>query len=81
MAILLETYTTAHLVYAARNLADGTQVLLPRIVLPRTCRRLDGVTKIAYESRAEAKAARTKYEAVYRCKNCGRHHIATRRRE
>jgi RNase P subunit RPR2 len=80
MAILVETHTQAHLVYEARNLANGSQVLLPRIVLPRTCRRLDGVTKISYESRTEAKAARAKYEVVYRCRNCGRHHVATRHR-
>jgi hypothetical protein len=77
MAIVVETHTTAHLVYEARNLVNGSQVLVPRIVLPRTCRRLDGVTKIAYESRAEARAARAKHHVAYRCKNCGYFHLAT----
>ena len=45
-----------------------------------SCRWLDGVMKVALESRAGAKAARTKHETVYQCPNCGFHHVATRHR-
>ncbi|HEY1976389.1 MAG TPA: hypothetical protein VGG89_07590 [Candidatus Baltobacteraceae bacterium] len=59
---------------------DGTQVLVPQVLLPRTCRRLDGVTKVAYATRAEAKAAKTKHHTVYRCPHCGAFHLATKLR-
>lgn len=70
----------SQLVFAARPMRDGSQVLVPRVMLPRTCRRLDGVTKVAYESRSEAKGARSKHDCLYRCPHCGWYHLATRRR-
>ena len=68
------------IIYASRSLPDGSQVLIPRFVMPRTCRRLDGVTKVTYATRAEAKAAKAKHHAVYRCPNCGGLHLATKHR-
>lgn len=70
--------SAASILFVGRPLPDGTQVLVPQLVRPRTCRRLDGVTKIAYASRAEAKGARTKHDSLYRCPHCGHFHLATR---
>ena len=74
----LERIPAAHLLLVGRPLPDGSQVLVPRVVLPRTCRRLDGVTKAAYASRAEAKGAATKHHAVYRCPHCSAFHLASK---
>ncbi len=67
-------------IFVGRPMPDGSQTLVPRIVRPRTCRRLDGVTKISYSSRSEAKAARTKVARVYRCPHCRAYHLATKHR-
>ena len=80
MLTTTEIGTTGQVVFADRILPDGSHVLVPQIVLPRTCRRLDGATKVCYATRAEAKAARTKHDAVYHCPNCGTYHLATRHR-
>jgi hypothetical protein len=68
------------LVIIGRWLPNGSHVLIPKTVLPRTCRRLDGVVKVAFDSRAEAKAARTKHDVAYRCRHCARFHLATKHR-
>jgi uracil-DNA glycosylase len=54
------TDATARLLFVGRPMPGGTQVLVSQVVRSRTCRRLDGITKIAYGTRAEEKAARTK---------------------
>lgn len=69
------------IVFAAKVLPDGSQVLVPSVRRPRTCRRLDGIVKVAYEGRAAAKAARTKHDVVYRCPNCKRYHLATKKQK
>lgn len=78
--LMTQESASTSLVFAARPLPGGAQVLVPVIVRPRTCHRLDGVAKVAYGSRAEAKAARTKHHGVYRCPNCKAFHLATKRR-
>jgi hypothetical protein len=78
MMTILETLPAARLVFVARPMPGGAQVLVPQIVRPRTCRRLDGVAKIGYATRAEAKAATTKHHDVYRCPHCDAFHLATR---
>lgn len=70
----------ADCIFEARPLPNGTHVLVPRIRLPRTCRRLDGVVKVAFDSRAEARRARPKHQHAYRCPNCRQFHLATDRR-
>jgi len=80
MRTAVETIPEARFLFVDRPMPDGSHVLVPRLIRPRTCRRLDGVTKVAYATRAEAKAARTKHDDVYRCPNCGAFHLATRRR-
>ena len=77
---IVSAANATQIVYASRSLPDGSQVLIPRLVMPRTCRRLDGVTKMTYSTRAEAKAAKTKHHAVYGCPNCGAFHLATKHR-
>lgn len=79
MQTVFDRNPAAQLLFVGRPMPNGTQVLVPRVVLPRTCRRLDGVTKIAYATRAEAKAAKTKHDAAYRCPHCAAFHLATRR--
>lgn len=74
----LERNPGARLLFVGRPLPDGSQVLVPRVVLPRTCRRLDGVAKLAYATRAEAKAAATKHHIVYRCTHCASFHLASK---
>ncbi|HTV73645.1 MAG TPA: hypothetical protein VME66_08080 [Candidatus Acidoferrales bacterium] len=78
MLTMLEPIAGARHIFVTRPMPNGTQVLVPRLMLPRTCRRLDGVTKISYATRADAKAARTKHDEVYRCANCGAYHLATK---
>ncbi len=65
-------------VFVGRPMPTGAQVLVPKIVRPRTCRRADGVTKVAYADRRGAKAARSKHDLAYRCPNCGSFHLATK---
>ncbi len=74
----LERNPAARVLFVGRPLPNGSQVLVPRVVLPRTCRRLDGATKIAYATRTEAKAAATKHHAVYRCPHCPAFHLASK---
>jgi hypothetical protein len=71
---------TMNVIFEARILPDGRHVLVPKPQRPRTCRRADGVPKIAYGSRAAARGARSKHQHLYRCPNCGRYHLATDRR-
>jgi hypothetical protein len=78
MLTMLERTAATQLRFIGRPMPDGKQVLVPQVVRPRTCRRLDGVTKIAYSSRAEAKAAKTKHDALYHCPHCGSFHLATK---
>lgn len=80
MLTILDRIPAAQLLFVGRPLPNGAQVLVPKVVLPRTCRRLDGVTKIAYARRAEAKTAKTKHDAVYSCPHCGAFHLATKTR-
>ena len=80
MLTALEPVAGARRVLVGRQLPNGTQVLVPQLVLPRTCRRLDGVMKIAFDNRAEAKAAKTKHEDVYRCPHCVAYHLASKQR-
>lgn len=68
-------------IFEARILPGGAQVLVPKPYRPRTCRRLDGVAKKTYDTRAQARRARTKHDAVYHCPNCGFFHLATDTRE
>ncbi len=74
----LERNPAASLLFIGRPLPNGTQVLVPKVLLPRTCRRLDGVTKIAFETRGDAKAAATKHHTVYRCPHCAAFHLASK---
>lgn len=69
------------IIFEARILPSGEQVLIPKAQRPRTCRRLDGVAKKSYATRADARRARTKHDAVYHCPNCGQYHLATDTRE
>lgn len=78
MLVTLERNPGARLLFVGRPLPNGGQVLVPRVELPRTCRRLDGVTKIAYATRGEAKAAATKHHIVYRCPHCSAFHLASK---
>lgn len=80
MLTVLDRIPAAQLLFVGRPMPNGGQVLIPQVRLPRTCRRLDGVTKIAYATRAEAKAAKTKHDAVYGCPHCGAFHLATKTR-
>ena len=66
-----------NVVFEARILPGGGQVLIPKANLPRMCRRLDGVATKAYATRSEARRARTKHDSVYHCSNCGYFHLAT----
>ena len=70
-----------NVIFEARILPSGEQVLIPKPVRPRTCRRLDGVPKKAYKTRSQARHARTKHDTIYRCPNCGLYHLATDTRE
>ena len=81
MPTMLESVPVARLLFVGRPMPNGTQVLVPQLVRPRTCRRLDSVTKIGYATRSDAKAARTKHDTLYRCPHCGAYHLATRRRQ
>ena len=65
------------IIFEARILPGGEQVLIPKMQRPRTCRRLDGVAKKSYATRAEARRARTKHDAVYHCPNCAHYRLAT----
>ena len=66
-----------NVIFVDRILPDGTHVLIPRTQRPRTCRRADGVPKVAYVSHDAARAARKKHQHLYLCPNCERYHIAT----
>lgn len=70
-----------NVIFEARVLPSGEQVLIPRAPRPRTCYRLDGVPKKAYDTRAQARRARTKHDTIYRCGTCGHFHLATDTRE
>lgn len=80
MLSAFESASAPRLLLVGRPMPDGTQVLVPQVIRPRTCRRLDGVKKISYATRAQAKAARTKHDEIYRCPNCGAFHLATKHR-
>ena len=80
MVPYLQEVETMAVIFEARRLPDGAQVLIPRERLPRTCRRADGPPKVAYATRAEAKQAQRKHHVVYRCPNCDSYHRATDRR-
>ncbi|MFN2450345.1 MAG: hypothetical protein ABR508_11265 [Candidatus Baltobacteraceae bacterium] len=67
-------------VFVAHPLPNGTQVLMPRAVRPRSCVRLDGTEKIAYASRSEAGRGCPKHQVTYRCKQCREWHRATKRK-
>ncbi len=62
-------------------LPNGTMVLVPRYVRPRSCHRLDGTAKIAFDSRSDARRRCAKHEHTYRCKFCGAWHLATTKRK
>lgn len=67
----MASLTASDVVFVAYPLPNGTQVLMPRRLRPRSCVRLDGVEKIRYKSRSEAQRGCRKHEAVYRCRHCG----------
>jgi len=69
------------IVLVARALPDGTQVLIPRTLRPRSCVRLDGTEKVVYDSRSYAARGCPKHMTFYRCKACGAWHRATNRRK
>jgi hypothetical protein len=58
-------------------LPNGTMVLVPRFARARSCHRLDGTAKIAFETRSDARKSCRKHEHVYGCKFCGAWHLAT----
>jgi hypothetical protein len=61
-------------------LPNGTQALMPHRMRPRSCVRLDGVEKVVYASRSEARRHCPKHELTYRCRQCGAWHRATKAR-
>ena len=65
----------------ATPLPNGTMVLVPRYSRPRSCHRLDGTAKIAFDSRSDARRRCAKHEHIYRCKFCGAWHLATAKRK
>ncbi len=67
-------------VLVARTLPNGTQVLVPWSVRPRSCVRLDGTEKVVFESRSDAARGCPKHQTFYRCRACGAWHRATDRR-
>ena len=67
-------------VFVAYPLRNGQQAIMPHRVRPRSCVRLDGVEKVAYAGRAEARRGCPKHEEAYRCRFCGAWHRATKRR-
>jgi hypothetical protein len=69
-----------NVIFVDRILPDGSHVLVPKPDRPRTCRNANGVPKVGYSSRDDARAARTKHHVLYRCPNCDRYHLATDRR-
>lgn len=77
---MLSPLTDSDIVFVAHPLADGSQALMPRKVVPRSCIRLDGHRKNVYESRAEAREGCPKEQTAYRCNFCGHWHRATKRK-
>ncbi len=67
-------------IFVAYPLPNGTQVIMPRRVRPRSCVRLDGGEKIVYASRSDARRGCPKHEVVYCCRYCARWHRATKRK-
>ena len=67
-------------VFVAYPLRNGRQAIMPRRIRPRCCVRLDGVEKIVYASRADARHGCGKHERTYRCGQCGAWHRATKTR-
>ena len=70
----------AEFVFVAYPLPNGSQAIMPRRVRPRCCVRLDGIEKLVYASRAEARKHCPKHEVAYRCRQCGGWHRATKTR-
>jgi hypothetical protein len=72
---------TPEIIFVARALPDGTQVLVPRTPRPRSCVRLDGTEKIVYDARSDAARGCPKHMTYYRCRACGSWHRATNRKK
>jgi len=71
----------ADTILIATPLPNGSQALVPRYTRSRSCHRLDGTAKIAFESRSDTRSRCQKYEHIYRCKFCGAWHLATTKRK
>jgi hypothetical protein len=67
----------SHVVLVAYPMRDGTQVLIPVPRARRTCAREDGASKVAYKTKAAARARRGRGQRAYRCSNCGLYHVAS----
>ena len=65
-------------VLIAHPMRDGSQVLVARSRRPRSCVRLDGVEKVTYADRADARRGCPKHEIAYRCRHCASWHRATK---
>jgi len=70
----------ADTILIATPLPNGKMVLVPRYGRPRSCHRLDGTAKIAFDTRSNARRRCAKHEHIYRCKFCGAWHLATTHR-